>query len=245
MLNPEQPRGTLKLGKFVRALPSLPSPKCWGFTQLHLPIFHPLLILLFRYPNTYWTSLPGYPILKFIMHVRELFFSTTYTPLPPFHFLLLVPRFIQSLRPETWAQHKSTEETPKIIALYCRVGNQGGIPRGIMLLETHQNEKEHSMGMICQDRMGSAEIINSIISMAFLLIKKNSSNSSWSAFLQQKLGIQSASILQTTVLDSCTSWIIDKREWPRRTQIPSYLPWTRSVISHLLTFLLSRICSLS
>lgn len=42
-----------------------------------------------------------------------------------------------------------------------------------MLLETHQNEKEHSMGMICQDRMGSAEIINSIISMAFLLIKKN------------------------------------------------------------------------
>ena len=87
----------MKLGKFVRALSSLPSLKRWCFTQLHLSIFHPLLNLLLIYPNTYRTSLPGYPVLKFIMHISELVFSTKYTP---FHFLLLVPRFIQSLSPE-------------------------------------------------------------------------------------------------------------------------------------------------
>lgn len=89
--------GYCEVRKVCKGSVFLPSPKRWHFTQLHLAIFHPLLILLLIYPNTYKTSLPGYSVLKVIMHISDLFFSTRYAP---FHFLLLVPRFIQSLSPE-------------------------------------------------------------------------------------------------------------------------------------------------
>ena len=58
----------MKSGKFVRALLSLSSSKCWGFTKLHLFIFHSLL--------TYFTESP------WVILLTSLYMLMTFNSLP-------------------------------------------------------------------------------------------------------------------------------------------------------------------
>lgn len=63
-------------------------------SQLSTSLQAQAFLLTFTYLNVFWTSLPGYSILKFIIHIMKLFFSTKCPLLSPFSFSLLVPRSI-------------------------------------------------------------------------------------------------------------------------------------------------------